>query len=223
MAENEVAKVNENVMLPFETPTLSEEAKEQLNGIKLEYPQLKIPSAGALFFEVDEEPVKEIQGVIVYHGPRNMYYATEFDGSNNPPDCSSFDGITGYELGEDGEMIEKLCKDCPFSKFGSDPKGSGKACKEKHQLYILTSGKLIPFSLLLPVSSTGVLNAYATRIFSQGKFLNQVLTSFTLEKATSKTNIVYSKIVMKKVRDLTPEECEITRKAGTQVKENINA
>lgn len=225
MQENQVTKIEENINLPFSVPTLNERAAEQLNGIKMEYPQLKIPAAGQLFFEVDDEPVKEVTGVIVYHGPRNMYYATDFDGSNNPPDCSSNDGVTGYKRIEvdDGEAeYEKCnCAECEFSKFGSDRKGAGKACKEKHQLYVLCSGKLVPFSFLLPVSSTGVFNTYVTKLFSRGKFVDEVLTSITLEKATSKSNIVYSKIILKCVRDLTPEECEVAQKQGKIVKENL--
>jgi hypothetical protein len=215
----------QETMLPFQMPTLSEKAQEQLAGIKLEYPQLKIPSAGSLFFEIDEEPVKELTGIIVHHGPRNMYYATDFDGANNPPDCSSFDGITGLrrEEGLEGdEYIKCKCSECEFGKFGSDNSGNGgKACKEKHQLYILCGGRVVPFSLLLPVSSTRPLNSYATSIFNQGKFLNEVLTSFTLEKATSKSGIIYSRIVFKKVRDLTSEEIAIAEAAGKSVKGNI--
>lgn len=222
---SELVLKEQEAMLPFQVPTLSEKAQEQLAGIKLEYPQLKIPSAGALFFEVNEEPVKEIVGIIVHHGPRNMYYTTDFDGSNNPPDCSSNDGITGYQRieGDDGdEYIQCKCSECEFGKFGSDKSGNGgKACKEKHQLYILCSGRVVPFSLLLPVSSTRPLNTYATSIFNQGKFLNEVLTSFTLEKATSKSGIIYSRMVFKKVRDLTSEEIAISESAGKSVKENI--
>jgi len=223
---NEVTKSSSNQVVEFKIKELSAKAAEQLKGIKLEYPQLKIPTGGALFFEVDEEPVKEILGVIIHHGPRNVYYATEFDGSNNPPDCFSKDGEVGYERIPDAGPEEaqyncKNCRDCPYSKFGSDNDGRGKACKEKHQLYILSSDRAIPFSFLLPVSSTGPLNSYATKLFNQGKFLNEVLTSFTLEKATSKTNIVYSKLVLKKVRDLTDEEIEVCEKKGQAVIKDV--
>lgn len=220
MADNNLQV--KDVNLPFSLPEISVEEKEQLEGIKLEYPQLKIPSAGSLFFEVDEQPVKELIGVIVYHGPRHMYYATAFDGSNTPPDCYSNDGITGFQKNDVGEIIEKHCAECPFSAFGSDPNGNGgKACKEKHQLYIACSDRLVPFSLLLPVSSAGALNTYATTLFSQGKFLNSVLTSFSLEKATNKTGIAYSKMVFKKLRDLSPEEKELVKKLADTVKANV--
>lgn len=204
----------------FAVVTLSERAAEQLNGIKLELPQLKIPSAGSIFFEVDEEPVKELQGVIVVHGPRHVYFDKEFEGDATPPKCSSRDGIQGVWNvdAEAGEVEVKSCVDCPYSAFGSDKNGRGKACKEKHQLYILLSGKPLPFSLMLPVSSVGVLNTYATSLFNKGKFLNEVLTSFTLEKTTNKTGIVYSKIVMKKVRDLTEDELAACAKVAETVK-----
>lgn len=210
----------------FAVATMSEKAAEQLNGIKLELPQLKIPSAGSVFFEVDEEPLKEIQGVIVLHGPRHVYFDKEYEGDSTPPRCSSRDGIQGIwnvdEGLEDGEATGEVevrnCADCPFSEFGSDKNGRGKACKEKHQIYILLSGKPLPFSLMLPVSSVGVLNAYATSLFNKGKFLNEVLTSFTLEKTTNKTGIVYSKIVMKKVRDLSEDELVACAKVAETVK-----
>lgn len=212
----------------FAVATLSEKAAEQLAGIKLELPQLKIPSAGSTFFEIDEEPIKEIQGVIVLHGPRHVYFDKDFEGDATPPRCSSRDGIQGIwnideqaenEDGEStGEVEIRNCAECPYSEFGSDKNGRGKACKEKHQLYILLSGKPLPFSLMLPVSSVNVLNSYATSLFNKGKFLNEVLTSFTLEKATNKTGIVYSKIVMKKVRDLEATELGACAKVAETVK-----
>ena len=212
----------------FAVATLPEKAAEQLNGIRLELPQLKIPSAGSTFFEIDEEPIKELQGVIVLHGPRHVYFDKEFEGDATPPRCSSRDGIQGiWNIdeqieGDDGELTGEVqvknCAECPFSEFGSDKNGRGKACKEKHQVYILLSDKPLPFSLMLPVSSVGVLNSYATSLFHKGKFLNEVLTSFTLEKTTNKTGIVYSKIVMKKVRDLTEDELVACAKVAETVK-----
>ena len=97
MEENKVATTNS-----FAISTMSERATEQLNGIKLELPQLKIPSAGAVFFEIDEEPVKELEGVIVLHGPRFAYFETDFNGESAPPRCSSRgDGTGMWRLDED--------------------------------------------------------------------------------------------------------------------------
>lgn len=195
----------------FAVANLTEDFKKNLAGITLEIPQLKTPAAGAMYFEIDEQPHKELQGVIVAHGPQHVYFANDFDGSSAPPDCSSRDGITGMMAGEPDpetgeiEYIYRSCENCEFNQFGSGKNG-GKACKEKHQLYILLSGEILPMSMLLPVSSCKNLNSYASKLFAKGQFLGDVVTSFSLEKATNKTNIVYSKVVFKKVRDLTPEE-----------------
>ncbi|MBR4889732.1 MAG: hypothetical protein IKU15_00250 [Clostridia bacterium] len=206
----------------FEIMAMPEEASEQLNGIKLVFPQLKMPAAGQTFFEIDETPVKEFFGVVVSHGPSHVYFENDYTGDSMPPDCSSKDGITGYkrlttELDDEQEYEACSCAECPFNEFGSGKNG-GKACKEKHQMYVLPSNSLIPYSLLLPVSSTKILNTYATKLFAKGKYLNQVVTAFSLEKTTNKSGIVYSRIVLKYVRDLTPEEYAQTNKLAEATK-----
>lgn len=219
MVENENALTTKQ---DFAVATITEDAAAQLNGITLEIPQLKVPSAGGLFFEIDDEPHKELQGVIISHGPKSVYFAKDFDGSNEPPNCYSNDGIVGHERTDEdpetGEVtyIDKNCQECPYNEFGSGKNG-GKACKEKHQLYILLSGQVLPMSLFLPVSSVKNLNSYASKLFMKGKFLNDVVTSFTLEKAVNKTNIQYSKVVFKVVRELTAEEKEACAKCATMV------
>ena len=50
-------------------------------------------------------------------------------GGSNPPDCGSFDGITG--TGTPGG----ICKNCPFNQFGSG-EGKSKACKNRRMLYL---------------------------------------------------------------------------------------
>lgn len=202
---DEIISKNDFNLIP-----ITENAMENLNGIKLQCPQLKIPAGGNVYFDIDEEPYKEINGIIVDHFPLQVYFAKDFDGSSQPPDCSSRDGVTAMrriesENSEEYNYEEISCVDCPYAEFGSGKNG-GKACKEKHQLFIQVSGEMLPYSMLLPVSSTGVLNTYATKLFTKGLFLGDVVTSFSLEKAQNKTNITYSKLVLKMVRILTDEE-----------------
>lgn len=203
---DEIISKNDFNLIP-----ITENAIENLNGIKLQCPQLKIPAGGNVYFDIDEEPYKEINGIIVDHFPLQVYFAKDFDGSSQPPDCSSRDGVTAMRRiesensGEGYDYEEVSCVDCPYAKFGSGKNG-GRACKEKHQLFIQVSGEMLPYSMLLPVSSTGVLNTYATKLFTKGLFLGDVVTSFSLEKAQNKTNITYSKLVLKMVCILTDEE-----------------
>ena len=51
------------------------------------------------------------------------------------------------------------------------------------------------------------------------QYLSDILTSFTLEKAQNKTGISYSKIVMKKVRDLNDDEKVICKQCAEMVRQ----
>ena len=44
----------------FNLVSFTEDAMQNLNGIQLQCPQLKIPSGGNIYFDIDEEPYKEI-------------------------------------------------------------------------------------------------------------------------------------------------------------------
>ena len=67
----------------------------------MSFERIKIPSAGSTVFEVpgenpgEPDTVKEFSAVILYHHPLYAYYKTKYTGGNQPPDCGSFDGITG--------------------------------------------------------------------------------------------------------------------------------
>ena len=57
--------------------------------------------------EADEpETVKEFSAVILYHHPVLQYYKEKYTGGSNPPDCGSFDGVTGE--GAAGRRLRKL-------------------------------------------------------------------------------------------------------------------
>ena len=74
---------------------------EELDGLDASFERIKIPSAGSTVYEVpgedpsESEAVKEFSAVIIYHHPLMAYYKEKYTGGNNPPDCGSFDGVTG--------------------------------------------------------------------------------------------------------------------------------
>ena len=74
---------------------------EEMDGLQMSIPKVKIPSGGITQFEVPgDDPdspdmVKEIVGVIVHKHPINMYYQSKFSGGNEPPDCVATDGKHG--------------------------------------------------------------------------------------------------------------------------------
>lgn len=86
--------------------------------------------------------VGEIRGRIVWHTikPR-AFYATAYDPANvTPPDCTSWDGVTGQ--GTPGGA----CMTCPMNQFGTarEGKGKGKACREKHLIFLLRDKDMLP-------------------------------------------------------------------------------
>lgn len=186
---------------------LSDAMNEDCAGIELQLDRIKIPAGGSTAFEIpsadgeDNDMVKEITGVILYNHPANAYYTDKYTDGSNPPDCSSFDGIHGS--GNPGGN----CKNCPFNKFGSGD-GKSKACKNRRMLYILREGELFPVILNLPVGSSAAYKSYVKRLLTQRNSLSRVVTSISLKKAMSDSNIAYSQAVFKFVRTLTDKEIE---------------
>ena len=114
---------------------------EELDGMgHVPFDAVKIPSGGGLSFELsgddpdNPETAQTLTGVIVHHHPVNVYWEHDFDGSGGLPDCSSPDGKRGLDT-RTGEIRD--CATCPFNQFGSGGKGSAKACKNTHRVYLL--------------------------------------------------------------------------------------
>ena len=159
----------------FELPVLSEDMgqamAEEMDGLQLSFPRIKIPSGGGLAFEVpgddpeNPDAVKEVVGVIVDHHPVNAYWADKYAGANNPPDCSSMDG----KVGIDADGNRKPCNSCQYNQWGSAEDGRGKACKNMHRVYILREGEMLPLLLTLPPTSLKNLSDYlGLRVITKG-------------------------------------------------------
>lgn len=191
---------------------------EDLAGLELTFDRIKIPSGGSTAFEIpdgdgeDTTMVKEITGVILLHHPAYAYYTEKYAGGSNPPDCGSFDGVTGH--GNPGGS----CASCPYNVFGSG-EGQSKACKNRRMIYIQMEGELFPMVLSLPTGSLKEFTKYLKRQLSKGRKLNQVVTRISLKKATSGSGIAYSQAVFTFDRVLTPEE----RTAMARMTESMKA
>lgn len=190
---------------------------EELDGLDSGFERIKIPSAGSTVFEVPgEDPcepdaAKEFSAVILYHHPIYAYYQSKYSGGNSPPDCGSFDGITG--VGNPGGS----CAKCPYNQFGTGENGS-KACKNRRRIYVLREGEIFPLLLSLPTGSLKEFSRYIKRLLSKGKKSNAVVTRFSLKKATNSSGIAYSQAQFAIDRDLANEEYALISKLSEQVK-----
>ncbi len=191
---------------------------EDLAGLELTFDRIKIPAGGSTAFEIpdgdgdDTTMVKDITGVILLHHPAYAYYTEKYAGGSNPPDCGSFDGVTG--VGNPGGS----CSKCMYNQFGSGD-GQSKACKNRRMIYILMEGEIFPMVLSLPTGSLKEFTKYLKRQLSKGRKLNQIVTKISLKKATSGSGIAFSQAVFAFDRVLRPEE----KTAITAVTESVKA
>ena len=172
------------------------------------FERAKIPSGGGLAFELpgetEDEPVMstELTGVILHHHPVNAYWAEQYSGGNEQPDCSSYDGKQGVER-ETGEIHD--CSKCPHNQFGSA--GAGKACKNIHRCYILQESNPVPIILALPPTSLKYIRDYiGKRILLKGLRCYEAVTKITLKKEKSADGITYSRAAFTFVSKLTDEQ-----------------
>lgn len=214
---NEVATVNNESFLALRDFNLSDVMAEEMSGLSASFERIKIPIGGGTVFEMpsddpdDVETIKELNGVILYQHPLNAYYATKYKGGSNPPDCGSFDGVTGH--GNPGG----LCKNCPYNEFGSGENGA-KACKNRRRIYLLREGDVFPMMLSLPTGSLKGFTRYLMRILPKYKSSNAVVTRFTLKKATSGTGVNYSQAQFAVARVLSAEEHDLIAAMTEQIK-----
>ena len=196
---------------------MNENMAEELEGLEGGFDRIKIPAGGATMFELpgdeadEPEMVKEFSAVILYHHPVLQYYREKYTGGSNPPDCGSFDGITGE--GNPGGA----CAKCPLNQFGSG-ENNAKACKNRRRIFLLREGELFPLILSLPTGSMKEFSRYIKRLLSKGKKSNMVVTRFSLRKATNSSGIAYSQAQFAVDRSLTAEEQILLNKLTEQVK-----
>lgn len=216
MENNELTIKNEGFM-NLANFNLTEGFSEELVGLDSGFDRIKIPAGGGTMFELPSENAeeanafREFSAVILHHHPISTFYKDKYNGSKNSPDCMAIDGVTG--VGTPGGN----CITCENNKFGTGENGS-KACKNKHQIYLIRENEIFPVVLLLPNSSIKAFSKYIKRLLSKGKKSSSVVTKFSLKKAVNRTGISYSQVQFSMQRELTPRENELIDKVAHQIK-----
>jgi hypothetical protein len=165
--------------------------------------RVKVPAGGSTTWilpdadaDGGERESKEVVGIVIYNRTTRSYWPGEYDGSRNPPACSSVDGQTG--IGNPGGA----CARCQFAEFGSKTDSNGQACKTAQEIFIVIEGQILPLVLSVPPSSLKAFRAYATRQLSAGRKLSEMLTKITLEKTKNSGGIVYAEMHFSSVQQL---------------------
>jgi len=217
MAKKQDLTVQSNFMT-LANVNIKEMMETELNGLNVSLDKIKVPSAGATAFELEDEDgnvasVKELKVVILYHHHLQTYYKTAFTGKNQPPDCASYDGVISE--GDPGGN----CNKCPLNQFGSTDSGTNaKACKARRRIYVLREGELFPMLLSLPTGSLKEFTKYIKRLLSKGRYTKTVVTKITLQKAVNTNGLAYSQANFALERVLTDDEKELISPLSEQMK-----
>lgn len=224
--QNNAMTAQDEFLLPslVEGDFTSEELTEDMDGLQMNFPRVKIPSGGTLQFELpSDDPdnpdyVKYLEGIILYNHSSCSYWpaGSEYD-ENTAPLCSSADGKTG--IGDPGG----ICETCTFNRYGSAIEGNGKACKNMRVLYLLRSGEYMPLQLNLPPTSIRPFKDFLNLSFTlRRRATYGSLVQIGLKKASNGAND-YSVATFRRIRDFEGEELAQIRTYANSFKEQIRA
>ena len=192
--------------------TIEEAIKENLQemvdpseGMNI-FPKITVPTGGGLAWDlsvINEElsGEKVIEGIIFHIQPTRARFVGKY-GIEKLPQCYSTDGVNGH--GDPGGK----CLNCYYNKFETAEEGTGKGCKEKQMLYILSKVSFMPIVISVPTMSIKSLKDYMRTLSWSGIPRTGVTTKMTLSKMQNSLNTAYSQIVFSKGSILRPEDRE---------------
>lgn len=150
--------------------------------------------------EEEDEKIREVEGVIIFHRKVRVYYESEYKKGGGPPQCTSLNGRLG--LGTPGGN----CEECPFQVFGSG-KNDGKACKEIKEIFMLRSGELLPTLFNITSVNFRKPNKYLLDLLSKRNLaFNHVITKIRLEPDVSAGGYDYARTDFSLVSVLPQEQ-----------------
>ena len=209
---------------PMDDSFTPDELSEDMEGLRLMFPKVKIPGGGVTQFEMasdnPERPdyIPELEGILLYNHAANAYWpeGEEYDDST-PPLCQSVDGKVGY--GTPGG----LCASCGFNAFGSAAKGKGKACKNMRTLYLLRSGEFMPLQISLPPTSIKPYSTFYNNVFAlRRRPIYSSIIQIALKKVSS-NGYDYGVATFREVRSLSGEELAAVKAYAEGFREQVKS
>ena len=162
--------------------------------------RIKMTTGGAPMWLVGEQPVGRIEGVILGSQDLRAYWKSK-EAGNVPPDCSSWDCITGHGT-PGGE-----CANCALAEWDSaEGESAAQACKKNRWLFLLHGDSMIPAIVSLPPTSVDASIKYILKLAGQRIPKYAAITAIELEKAQSKAGKAYGKAKFTFVRRLSADE-----------------
>jgi hypothetical protein len=209
MAKEVAVKETAQFMVLANAQNAIEALKSNMEGETLspmDLDRVSVPAGGGVSWCVPtldgEETTQEIIGVLVGVQNCRAYWAGDFAGGGDPPDCVSEDAVTG--VGDPGGA----CKVCLMAAFGSDSRGKGQACKQIKRLFVLRPASMLPLVVNLPPSSIKAATRYLLRLAGNGLKYQAAVTRITLEKTKNSDGIAYSTAIFALAAKLDPAQAQ---------------
>lgn len=229
-------------VLAYDQQELTELLNDNLGGMMPRLTRISWPTGGALSFKVQtdegDKQMSTLTGLVVHHIPNRLFWEESFEesGGGQIPDCSSGDGITGIGTPRhEGAGIEHpaltlnpenqgpfSCAQCPLSKFRN---GDRPLCRETHPIFLIPRSEspdevnLLPIVVSVPPSSLTVWSIFSGQLLARGISFRRAIVEIGLEvdKGGPRGNIDYSKMKVRRVGLLTPEEYSFMREYATSL------
>lgn len=166
-------------------PALQErmlEVRDNMESVEnFRLPRAKMTAEGFELIE-GEEPLEELEGVIVHTKKTNVYYAKPYNPSDvSPPDCFSNDGVTPDK--SIAKPVHVSCKGCPMAEFGTNSMKSGKACRNLKPMYLLLGDEsIMPRQVTVTPASLKAANQYLMDLTERGISYRKVKTKIVAYK-----------------------------------------
>jgi hypothetical protein len=176
---------------------ISELLLENLGGEKIratDLTKIAIPAGGGKTWTVEtidgEKELKDLDGIIVYTQLTRAYWSVPYEdsGGGSPPDCVSYDGLTGY--GDPGGA----CMECPLAEWGSGKSERSQACQQRRPIFLVRPDEALPYVISIPPTSIKAAKQYLLKLASNGLMHYDRVTRLTLVPDKNADGIKFSKV-----------------------------
>jgi len=165
----------------------------------IKLPSVSVPGSGGTTWELeDDEATKELVGVVIDDYSVDSFYASKFEGGNEPPDALWIGGEFQYanDAALAAGIVPGLLADNPLNVYNKEERRT--PISNRWRIFLVRDGEFVPLRIEVPVMSKNTWYNFAfSKIEGRGYEPTDVRVKLTLEKAKSSSGIDYAKIVPK--------------------------
>ena len=190
---------------------------------ELDLPRIKFPTGGDVAWRLpDGSTAETFDGIVLARVLTKAWWAGEFRGEGDPPDCTAPDNVKGVASAEMREMhgVGGICRDCPMHEWDSGQNG-GRACKQVTNVFVAVEGFAMPLHLRLPPTSYKEYQTFASaqQVAGRGghKALHCYVTRFGLRTKKSRGGQTFAYVAAQKARSLEATEIAVSERVRSEM------